>query len=1030
MDETKRSMAYPFTLWERLVQQPGLGTQILIASLIIHLLGLASSLFVIHVFNRYLGHGISSTLITLAAGLLLAVILEFGFRQARHRMAELLLRQPEKGLQDRLFAVLARGRIPHLERMGSQIHPEAMRAMNQLQTTWSPVNLLGLTDAPFSVLFCLAIFLLNGELGLAVLVVLVVMTLANFAFGRSANDQSSELAQSQARLGMIQASYQHLDLVRCANAAPWLERLLGERFSETVGHRRILHGLQSLLQSLAQSGQGLLTLVVISLGAQLVVAGKLDTGTLIGINLLSARALGLIGRHSQLHTSLVQAKQSLIFLKRLLEAPLESEQGTHPPLYAGRIGFADMAFHHPGSASVLFESLNLTLQPGALLLVHGGNGSGKTTLARLLMGLIDPARGAILADGIDLRQLQPAWWRRQVVYLPQEVQFFEGSLQDNLAILDPRVSEARLHLILREVGLERFVTESPEGLGRILTRGGASLPFGIRRRLALARAMVGDGRLVLLDEPFEGLDPDGCQQVARVIQNLRARGRTIILFSSNDKLLTNANWSCDLDVKPVPTVRANPQGQPPALQTEAAAKPTSLEPLPAPPPERPDSHRLQTLFNLGLGIAFGLLILWAQVGKLDIMSLAEGKIVPLSQLQQIQHLEGGIIREILVQEGQKVEAGQPMVVLDALANSSDLGGVLQKIRTHQVDMRRFMAEESDSERFVLEPGFAWPPSVSAWLDGNGEALGAALLARVNEEQLLRQTKELFQARREKVQSALRTQDEDIHQKEQDIAQIQARLKSLEQSVAIIDEQLSISTQMIKAKATSRFEHLGLLKEKTSLTSRISEDGALLKKGDAALKKAQEERRTLLGRFREEVGIGLEENQRKLNEAVLQFEKLADSLERTTIRAPLAGTIKTIHHVTIGGVVGPGETVLDLVPGDERLLVEARLLAADVGHVRLGQPAHVQLSSRDASRFGRLNGTVVHIGPDTLVTQEGFAYYQVRIMVEREYFENNDNRYDLVPGVVVSAGIITGTRSILETILSPFLANMTFALSER
>ncbi|MEO5347674.1 MAG: HlyD family type I secretion periplasmic adaptor subunit [Magnetococcus sp. YQC-9] len=956
--------------------------------------------------------------------------MEFGFRQTRHRMAEAFLRQPEKWLQNRVFAVLSRAWASPLERLGSQTHSEAVQALGVLQTTWSPVNLLGLTDAPFAVLFCLAIFLLNPELGLAVLVVLLTISLANFAFGLSSRDHSSELSKSQARQGMIQSSFQHLDLVRSSNAAPWLERLLGERYAETVQHRRKLHAVQSLLQTLAQSGQGIMTLVVISLGAQGVVAGKLDMGTLIGINILSARALSLIGRHAQLHTSLVQAKQSLTFLKRLLGIPLEPSQGSQPTRFSGRIGFSDMAFHHPGSASVLFESLSMTLQPGELMLVHGGNGSGKTTLARLLMGLIEPVRGAILADGIDLRQLHPAWWRHQVVYMPQEVQFFEGSLKDNLAILDAHVNEERLQAILREVGLERFLMESPEGLSRILIRGGANLSFGVRRRLALARALVGDGCLVLLDEPFEGLDPDGCQHVARVIQNLRARGRTIILFSGNDKLLANANWSCDLDVKPHPSLRGNPQGHPPAIQTDESARPTARDTLPDQTLEKQVSHRLQTLFNLGLGVAFALLIYWAHVGKLDIMSLAEGKIVPSSQLQQIQHLEGGIIREILVREGQKVDVGQPMVVLDTLANTSDLGGMLQKIRTHQVDLQRFIAEADDQGRFSLKIGFAWPSSVQAWLDANGEMPKAALLARVGEEQLLRQAEELFLARRDKVQSALRTQDEDVRQKEQDIAQIQARQKSLEQSVVIIDEQLSISSQMIKAKATSRYEHLELLKQKTNLTSRISEDGAALKKADAAMKKAQEERRTMLGRFHEEVRIGMEENQRKLNEAVLQFEKLADSLERTTMRAPLAGTIKTIHHVTIGGVVGPGETVLDLVPGDERLLVEARLLAADVGHVRQGQSAIIQLSSRDASRFGRLNGTVVHIGPDTLVTQEGFAYYLVRIMVEREYFENNNNRYDLVPGVVVSAGIVTGTRSILETILAPFLANMTFALSER
>ncbi len=167
--------------------------------------------------------------------------------------------------------------------------------------------------------------------------------------------------------------------------------------------------------------------------------------------------------------------------------------------------------------------------------------------------------------------------------------------------------------------------------------------------------------------------------------------------------------------------------------------------------------------------------------------------------------------------------------------------------------------------------------------------------------------------------------------------------------------------------------------------------------------------------------------RELSERLKAYE---DDLQRTVLTAPTSGIVKTIYAFTRGGVVKPGEVVLDLVPDSDSVVVEARLQPSDIGYVNVGDTAFVRLNSNDAVKFGYLSGSVTTISPDTLVTEQGIAYYRVRIQTEKNYFESGPARYPLVPGVVVTAGVVTGQRSVLRYLLSPFLNKTFFSLSER
>ena len=196
---------------------------------------------------------------------------------------------------------------------------------------------------------------------------------------------------------------------------------------------------------------------------------------------------------------------------------------------------------------------------------------------------------------------------------------------------------------------------------------------------------------------------------------------------------------------------------------------------------------------------------------------------------------------------------------------------------------------------------------------------------------------------------------------------------------------------------------------------------------SALDEAGSNMETIRASFREEAQTELDKVTREMDELTQRLRKVDDNLDQTKLRAPVDGFIKTLYVVSVGGVVRAGATVADIVPADDRLIIEAQLATQDIGYVRAGQAAKVTLASADAAKFGDLPGTVDRVSPDTLLTEDGRPYYKVRIITEKSYFEDGKLQYDLFPGKQVATSIQTGSRTIMEYILDPLIGLMHDAL---
>ncbi|MBF0342222.1 MAG: HlyD family type I secretion periplasmic adaptor subunit, partial [Magnetococcales bacterium] len=296
--------------------------------------------------------------------------------------------------------------------------------------------------------------------------------------------------------------------------------------------------------------------------------------------------------------------------------------------------------------------------------------------------------------------------------------------------------------------------------------------------------------------------------------------------------------------------------------------------------------------------------------------------------------------------------------------------------------------------------------------------------------LVKRAEELFASNCHRRIEKLPSLRENMGAAKQAIQEIQARIKNNKKRLALVEEQVTISSKLLAQDITNRYSHLDLLKESQQIKNTIEEDGLATVRVEATYKESQANLAAVGHEFEEAAREKLAENRRQMTELSVRLQKFQNNQSRTTLTAPVDGVVKNLYVVTEGGVIAPGGTALDLVPGEDRLVVEAKLPIQDIGYVSVGLPAFVTLTSSDAARYGKLAGTVVNISPDATATEEGGHFYKVRVETEKAYFEKGSMSYRLFPGMIVRCAIHTGQRSVLDYLFYPFKSFMDPALTER
>ena len=545
-------------LLRRLMIQPGLTFELVLASLFANVLALAPSLFVIQVLNRYVANGINSTLVTLTTGVVIAIILEFAFRQVRNRLAKGISRIQDEEISRASFHVLATAKAGSIERLPPGQQREIMSGIDNIRNAYGAANISSVLDLPFALLFLGVLYLLTPELGIIATLFAIIAFLIGLIMTSAIRNPTHQLTDTSRHANILTfTAIQESDTVRVFNAGPFITKLWQTQINFSQNLYRHVIARQGLLASFSHSIVGLMAVALMAAGAVLVVDGKLDIGALIGANILAARALQPIAKFSQMGEIFLKAKQSTILLNEFLKLPREAESGSAKQQYTGSLELRDLGFSYQGEASPLFESLTVNIPAGSICVINGTNGAGKTTLSRLIVGLIEPSRGQILADGLDLRQVHPEWWRKQVMYMPQEPGFLNATLEENITINAPDTDISQLNQIIDASDLRQFLDEAPNGFETPIIDNGRKLAVGIRRRLALARALTTNGKLLVFDEPTEGMDKKGSATVSSILSSLHSQGYTIVVTSHDTNVIKQANIFIDLTTKPIPKIRTS-----------------------------------------------------------------------------------------------------------------------------------------------------------------------------------------------------------------------------------------------------------------------------------------------------------------------------------------------------------------------------------------------------------------------------------------------------------------------------------------
>lgn len=358
-------------------------------------------------------------------------------------------------------------------------------------------------------------------------------------------------------------------------------------------------------------------------------------------------------------------------------------------------------------------------------------------------------------------------------------------------------------------------------------------------------------------------------------------------------------------------------------------------------------------------------VIWAAFAKVDEHTVAEGKIIASGQIKKIQNLEGGIVKQILVKEGQMVNVGQVLVVLDNTRFNSEYLETMNRLVQLQSDIARLKAVIEDKDKIEFDPTLV--------KEHPDEVAQANLYFNRNK-------------------SAL-----------------DASLNLLNKNYGLLDKQLKIITPLAREGVVSNIEKIKLEAQMTTLQS------AILDKKEQYHNRAREQ----LNKAEDDYAVLLE-----------SLKSSKDRAVRSVIRSPSKGLVHQVHPTTIGEVIKPGDTILEVVPTDEALTVQAFIKPSDIGFIHPKQSALVKVSAYDYSVYGGLPAVVETISPDSITDKQGKSFYEVKLKTTQNYLKGKNKHLQLIPGMTVTVNILTGKKSVLDYIIKPFIKANQSALHER
>ncbi|MEE4079238.1 HlyD family type I secretion periplasmic adaptor subunit [Pseudomonas viridiflava] len=419
----------------------------------------------------------------------------------------------------------------------------------------------------------------------------------------------------------------------------------------------------------------------------------------------------------------------------------------------------------------------------------------------------------------------------------------------------------------------------------------------------------------------------------------------------------------------------------------------------------PSSRAMSLTVWIAAALLLGAL-LWAGFAVLEEVTTGEGKAIPSSKVQVIQNLEGGIVSDIFVREGQVVDKGDTLLRLDDT---------------------RFMSSRSESEvdRLTLT---AQVERLAAEAEGRSLTLPAEVTSSAP--QVAADEQALYESRQRRLASEQRTLNEQLRQKTQELAEFRSKQEQFRSSLSLVQQELDMSAPLVSSGAVSPVEILRLKRNAVELRGSMNANTLAIPRAEAAISEIKSRGQESELGFRADAARELNEKRNDLARISASRIAIDDRMSRTTVVSPVRGIVKTLKVNTIGGVVQPGSDLLEIVPLEDNLLIEAKVRPQDVAFLHPGQKAMVKFSAYDYTLYGGLPARLELIGADTITDDKDNSFYLIQVRTDSNHLGSDSSPLLIIPGMIATVDIITGEKSVLDYLLKPVLKARAEALRER
>lgn len=419
--------------------------------------------------------------------------------------------------------------------------------------------------------------------------------------------------------------------------------------------------------------------------------------------------------------------------------------------------------------------------------------------------------------------------------------------------------------------------------------------------------------------------------------------------------------------------------------------------------DAPRVVRLTIWTLIGFTLFLGL---WAHFAEIDEVTRGEGKAIPSSKLQKISNLEGGIISELFVHEGQVVEPGDPLLRLDPTRFQSNVGETEADRVAMALRVERLSAEVEGRELVI-------PDALRQKAPGQAESEEA-----------------LFRSRQQQLRDEVAGLEQQLVQKQQEQREFVSKQGQYRNSLELLRQEIAISEPLVAEGAISKVEVLRLKRSEVEVRGQLEATNLAIPRAESAIKEVEQKVAETRSRFRSEALTQLNEARTDLNKAEATGKALEDRVNRTLVTSPVRGIVKQLLVNTIGGVIQPGSDLVEIVPLDDTLLVEARIRPQDIAFLHPGQKAMVKFTAYDYTIYGGLQADLEQIGADTITDEDGNSFYLIKLRTRKSHLGSDEKPLLIIPGMVASVDIMTGKKSILSYLLKPIIRARAEALRER